>query len=77
MGLISYESMQILIPTIPVGLFVKQGVNMGFDMPIVHDLGLCMQKNECNNYLCNIPKNYTQEYGVKFYYIIPTGLLGK
>lgn len=46
MGLISHESMQILIPTIPVGLFSETGVKSGvdFDMPIVHDLGLYMQK---------------------------------
>lgn len=46
MGLISHKSMQILIPTIPVGLFSKTGVKYGVasDMLFVHNSGFYMQK---------------------------------
>lgn len=45
MGLVSHESMQILIPTISVGLFSETGVKYGVDsgMLIVHDTALYMQ----------------------------------
>lgn len=45
MGLISAESIQILIHTFPVGLFLETGVKYGVDsdMLIVHDTVLYMQ----------------------------------
>lgn len=46
MGLVSHESMQILIPTFSIGLFSETGVKYGVDSDILiaHDLGLYMQK---------------------------------
>lgn len=55
MGLVSHESMQILIPTISVGLFSEIGVKYGVDsdMLIVHNL-LLYVKCLHNNFLSNI-----------------------